>query len=79
MPSGGVGVVACSSTHPVPNQGGEALRNIQRAHPSQASILERTPPCDLIPAQAVGQEGSCNTHFPCTRPEVWQPEFEVMH
>lgn len=30
--------------------------------------MERTPPCDLIPAQAVGQEGSCNTHFPCTRP-----------
>lgn len=40
------------------------LRNTQRAHPSQTSILERTPPCDLIPVQAVGQESSCNTHFP---------------
>ena len=76
-----------SSTHPVPNQGGGALRNSQSAHPSQASILERTAPCDLIPARAVGQEGSCNARLPCakTREEgdipkakVWRLESEVM-
>lgn len=46
-----------------PNKAG-GMRNTQRACPSQASILEGAPPCDLIPAQAVGQEGSCNAHFP---------------
>lgn len=64
-----------------------APRNTQRTHPSQASILEKTAPCDLIPAQAVGQEGSCNAHFPCTKTreegdtpqaKVWQPEPKVM-
>lgn len=80
------GGVACSSTHPVPNQERGALRNTRSARPSQTSILERTAPCDLILAWAVGQEGSCNAHFPCakTRQEadtpkakVWWPEPEV--
>lgn len=54
-------------------------RNTQRACPSQASILEGTPPCDLIPAQAVGQEGSCNAHFPCakTREEGDTPQANI--
>lgn len=55
------------------------LRNSQRAYTSQASILEGTPPCDLIPAQAVGQEGSCNAHFPCakTREEGDAPRANI--
>ena len=33
------GGVACSSTHPVPNQERGALRNTRSAHPSQARIV----------------------------------------
>lgn len=48
--------------------------------------LVEDPTCDLIPAQAMGQEGSCNTYFPCTKTreegdtsqaEEWQPEYKV--
>lgn len=62
------------------------LKNTARASPSWPSVSERTPPCDLIPAQTVGQEGSCDTHFPCTKTgekgdtpqaEVRQPEYKV--
>lgn len=48
------------------------LRNTLRAHPSQASISGRTPPCDLILAGAEGQEGICNAHFPYAKPREWE-------
>lgn len=69
----------------LPNQGMGTEKH-PRAYPSWTSILERTPPCDLIPARAVGQEGSVRTHFMCTQTreegdtaqaEVWQPESKV--
>lgn len=71
-----VGRGGSSSTHPVPHHGRGEPRNTQRARPGQSRILGRTPPCDLIAAEAVGQD-SWDAHGPPRHDqaeEVWQPE-----